>query len=46
MVRERSFEWDKVKLMWLESGGVMKLKDIVVVFFIFEFRVCKWKFMD
>ena len=46
MARERSPERDKAKLMWLESGGVMKLKDIAAAFSIPESRVRKWKSMD
>ncbi|MBY0117864.1 phage terminase small subunit [Paenibacillus xylanexedens] len=46
MARERSPERDKAKLMWLESGGVMKLKDIAAALSIPESRVRKWKSMD
>ncbi|WP_145047872.1 phage terminase small subunit-related protein [Paenibacillus xylanexedens] len=46
MARERSPERDKAKLMWLESGGSMKLKDIAAALSVPESRVRKWKFMD
>ncbi|MGG4132526.1 phage terminase small subunit-related protein [Paenibacillus illinoisensis] len=46
MPRERSPERDKAKLMWVESGGTMKLKDIAAAFSIPESRVRKWKSMD
>lgn len=46
MARERSPERDKAKLMWLESGGSMKLKDIAAALSIPESRVRKWKSMD
>ncbi|PYE49842.1 terminase [Paenibacillus barcinonensis] len=46
MGRERSLERDKAKLMWLESGGTMKLKDIAAALYVPESRVRKWKSMD
>ncbi|RAW18486.1 terminase [Paenibacillus taichungensis] len=46
MARERSPERDKAKLMWLESGGQMKLKDIAAALSVPESRVRKWKSMD
>ncbi|CAI6074452.1 hypothetical protein PAECIP112173_02329 [Paenibacillus sp. JJ-100] len=46
MARERSPERDKAKLMWLESGGTMKLKDIAAALSVPESRVRKWKSMD
>ncbi|WKL00893.1 phage terminase small subunit-related protein [Paenibacillus amylolyticus] len=46
MARERSPERDKAKLMWLESGGKMMLKDIATALSIPESRVRKWKSMD
>lgn len=46
MARERSPERGKAKLMWLESGGKMKLKDIAAALFIPESRVRKWKSVD
>ena len=46
MARERSPERDKAKLMWLESGGTMKLKDIAAALSIGETQVRKWKSLD
>ncbi|WP_411734899.1 phage terminase small subunit-related protein [Paenibacillus sp. M2] len=46
MARERSPERDKAKLLWIESGGLMKLKDIAAALSIPESRVRKWKSMD
>lgn len=46
MARERSPERDKAKLMWLESGGTMKLKDIAAALSIGETQVRKWKSQD
>ncbi|MEC0125334.1 phage terminase small subunit-related protein [Paenibacillus pabuli] len=46
MARERSPERDKAKLMWLESGGTLKLKDIAAALSVPESRVRKWKSMD
>ncbi|WP_257219363.1 phage terminase small subunit-related protein [Paenibacillus sp. LK1] len=46
MARERSPERDKAKLMWIESGGKMMLKDIAAALSIPESRVRKWKSMD
>lgn len=46
MARERSPERDKAKLMWLESGGKMMLKDIAAALSVPESRVRKWKSMD
>lgn len=46
MARERSPERDKAKLMWFESGGRMKLKDIAAALSVPESRVRKWKSMD
>lgn len=46
MARERSPERDKAKLMWLESGGTMKLKDIAAALSVPESRIRKWKSMD
>ncbi|WP_408893492.1 phage terminase small subunit [Paenibacillus taichungensis] len=46
MARERSPERDKAKLMWLESGGTMKLKDIAIALTIGETQVRKWKSQD
>lgn len=46
MARERSPERHKAKLMWLGSGGTMKLKDIAAALSIPESRVRKWKSMD
>ncbi|WP_366294401.1 phage terminase small subunit-related protein [Paenibacillus sp. AN1007] len=46
MARERSPERDKAKLMWLESGGQMKLKDIAAALSVPESRIRKWKSMD
>ncbi|WP_145153097.1 phage terminase small subunit [Paenibacillus xylanexedens] len=46
MARERSPERDKAKLMWLESGGKMMLKDIAATLSVPESRIRKWKSMD
>ncbi|MGD0032535.1 phage terminase small subunit-related protein [Paenibacillus illinoisensis] len=46
MARERSPERDKAKLMWLESGGVMKLKDIAAALSVGETQIRKWKSQD
>ncbi|WP_405131143.1 phage terminase small subunit [Paenibacillus sp. FSL H8-0317] len=46
MARERSPERDKAKLMWIESGGKMMLKDIAAALSVPESRVRKWKSMD
>ncbi|HBU81749.1 MAG TPA: terminase [Paenibacillus sp.] len=46
MARERSPERDKAKLMWLESGGMMMLKDIAAALSVPESRIRKWKSMD
>ncbi|MGF6357104.1 uncharacterized protein YjcR [Paenibacillus sp. 4624] len=46
MARERSPERDKAKLMWLESGGAMKLKDIAAALSIGETQIRKWKSQD
>ncbi|WP_127550602.1 phage terminase small subunit-related protein [Paenibacillus amylolyticus] len=46
MARERSPERDKAKLMWLESGGKMMLKDIAAALSVPESRIRKWKSMD
>ncbi|WP_084165449.1 phage terminase small subunit [Paenibacillus massiliensis] len=46
MARERSPERDKAKLMWLESGGTMKLKDIAAALSVGETQVRKWKSQD
>ncbi|WP_338542795.1 phage terminase small subunit [Paenibacillus tundrae] len=46
MARERSPERDKAKLMWLESGGTMKLKDIAAALFVGETQIRKWKSQD
>lgn len=46
MARERSPERDKAKQMWLESGGLMKLKDIAAALFVGENKVRKWKSVD
>ncbi|MEK3684916.1 phage terminase small subunit [Paenibacillus sp. FSL R10-2736] len=46
MARKRSPERDKAKQMWLESGGMMKLKDIAAALSIQDSKVRKWKTMD
>lgn len=46
MARERSPERDKAKLMWLQSGGTMKLKDIAAALSVGETQVRKWKSQD
>ncbi|WP_433943380.1 phage terminase small subunit-related protein [Paenibacillus sp. SN-8-1] len=46
MARERSPERDKAKLMWLESGGTMKLKDIAAALSVGETQIRKWKSQD
>ncbi|WP_308722489.1 phage terminase small subunit-related protein [Paenibacillus polysaccharolyticus] len=46
MARERSPERDKAKLMWLDSGGQMKLKDIAAALSIGETQIRKWKSQD
>lgn len=46
MARERSPERDKAKLMWLESGGAIKLKDIAAALSVGETQVRKWKSQD
>lgn len=46
MARERSLERDKAKLLWLESGGKMKLKDIAAALSVPDSRVRKWKALD
>ncbi|MGW8957650.1 phage terminase small subunit [Paenibacillus sp. NPDC055715] len=46
MPRERSPERDKARLMWLESGGTMRLKDIAAALSIGETQVRKWKSQD
>ncbi|MEY8748610.1 phage terminase small subunit-related protein [Bacillales bacterium AN1005] len=46
MARERSPERDKAKLMWLESGGSMKLKDIAAALSVGETQIRKWKSQD
>ncbi|MCM3206402.1 phage terminase small subunit-related protein [Paenibacillus illinoisensis] len=46
MARERSPERHKAKLMWLESGRTMKLKDIAAALSIGETQVRKWKSQD
>lgn len=46
MARERSPEREKAKLMWLESGGAMKLKDIAAALSIGETQIRKWKSQD
>ncbi|ETT31552.1 phage-like terminase small subunit yqas [Paenibacillus sp. FSL R5-192] len=46
MARERSPERDKATLMWLESGGMMKLKDIAAAFSILESKVRNRMSMD
>lgn len=46
MARERSPDRDKAKLMWLESGGKMLLKDIAAALSVGETLVRKWKSQD
>lgn len=46
MARERSPDRDKAKLMWLESGGKMLLKDIAVALSVGETLIRKWKSQD
>lgn len=46
MARERSPDRDKAKLMWLESGGEMKLKDIAAALSVGETQIRKWKSQD
>ncbi|OAB34133.1 phage terminase small subunit-related protein [Paenibacillus glacialis] len=46
MARERSPDRDKAKLMWFESSGTMKLKDIAVALSVGESKVRKWKSLD
>jgi uncharacterized protein YjcR len=46
MARERSPERDKAKQMWVESNGMMKLKDIAAALFVGENKVRKWKSVD
>lgn len=46
MARERSPERDKAKLMWLESGGERKLKDIAAELGVSDSQVRKWKNQD
>ncbi|OAB34245.1 terminase [Paenibacillus macquariensis subsp. defensor] len=46
MARERSLERDKAKIMWLESSGTMKLKDIATALSVGESKVRKWKSLD
>ncbi|MDQ0719795.1 uncharacterized protein YjcR [Paenibacillus sp. W4I10] len=46
MARERSPERDKAKLMWLESGRKMMLKDIAAALSVGETQIRKWKSQD
>lgn len=46
MARERCPERDKAKQMWLESSGIMKLKDIAAALSIPDSKVRKWKTID
>lgn len=46
MARERRPERDKARLMWLESRGTMKLKDIAAALSVSEQQVRKWKSQD
>lgn len=46
MARERSQERDTAKKIWLESGGVMKLKAIAADLGVGETQVRKWKSQD
>ncbi|MEJ3717101.1 phage terminase small subunit [Paenibacillus polymyxa] len=46
MARERSPERDTAKKIWLESGGVMKLKAIAADLGVGETQVRKWKSQD
>lgn len=46
MARERSPERDKAKLMWLESSGKLKLKDIAAKLEVSDSQIRKWKNQD
>ncbi|QTH44949.1 terminase [Cohnella sp. LGH] len=46
MAKERSPNRDKAKLMWLESGGKMLLKDIAAALSLGETQIRKWKSQD